>query len=231
MSFTHKLTPFTYVYEINGIQLARPNVMRDLGVIYDPKLSFKYHIDSIVSSAFKSLGFILRNGRLFNDVDTLKLLYTAYVRSHLEYASLVWSHLYNIYISELERVQRRFLKTASYLSEGVYPPQGYPQELLLRKFSLNSLVTRRIEHSILFLFNLIHGRHECVCILNQLDFKIPVRDTRSNDTFYIKTSRTNIMSNSPLIFMLANYTCIQDNIDIFNSTSNDIKKQFRPEHP
>mgnify|MGYP005985123591 FL=1 len=143
----------------------------------------------------------------------------------------MWSPLYNIYVSELERVQRRFLKTASFLSEGAYPPQGYPQELLLSKFRLNSLVTRRVEHSIVFFFNFIHGRQECVYILHQLDFKIPVRDTRSNDTFYMKTSRTNIMSNSPLNFMLTNYTSIQDNIDIFNCTSKGIKRLFRPERP
>jgi hypothetical protein len=51
------------------------------------------------NSSFKSLGFVLRNGREFSDVDTLKLLYFTYVRSRLEYASIVWSPMYGVIIN------------------------------------------------------------------------------------------------------------------------------------
>jgi hypothetical protein len=100
--------------------LPRSNSVQDLGVVFDSKLSFTDHIESIVNSSFKSLGFVLRNGRKFSDVDTLKPLYFTYVRSRLEYASIVWSPMYSIHILSLERVQCRFLKNGVHMLTGSY---------------------------------------------------------------------------------------------------------------
>ncbi|KAH0811514.1 hypothetical protein GEV33_011277 [Tenebrio molitor] len=100
---------------------------KDLGVVFDSKLSFTNHIESIDNSSFKSFGFVLRNGREFSDVDTLKLLYFTYVRSRLEYASIVWSPMYSIHIFSLERVQCRFLKNGVHmLTEGSLTFQNGP---------------------------------------------------------------------------------------------------------
>jgi hypothetical protein len=115
VTFTKKTEPLLFNYSINGTTLPRSNSVRDLGVVFDSTLSFTNHIESIVNSSFKSLGFVSRNGREFSNVDTLKLLYFSYVRSHLEYASIVWSPMYSIQISFLERVQRRFLKNGVHL--------------------------------------------------------------------------------------------------------------------
>ncbi|XP_063915741.1 uncharacterized protein LOC135131821 [Zophobas morio] len=133
MSFTKKEKPIIYRYSIDNTVLTRPEVIRDLG--------------AITESAFKSLGFVIRNGREFGDIETLKLLYFTYCRSCLEYASVIWSPVYNIHISSLERIQRRFLKTVSYIVDGVYPLRGYPQDLLLGRFKIPSLLNRRREHS------------------------------------------------------------------------------------
>jgi hypothetical protein len=139
--------------------LEKPDSIRDLGVTFNSTLSFNDHIDLVAQSAFKSLGFI-RNSREISDADTLKILYVTYVRSRLEYSSLVWSPIYNNHISTLERVQRRFLKAVACSIDGVYPPRGYPQELLER-FNLVSLVSRRVEHSIIFLYKVLHNLYDC----------------------------------------------------------------------
>jgi hypothetical protein len=143
------MNPLCTVYKINGSMLEKPDSIRDLGVTFNSKLSFNVHIDLVAQSAFKSLGFIMRNSREISDADTLKTLYVTYVRSRLEYSSLVWSLIYNNHISTLERVQRRFLKAVACSVDGVYPPRGYPQELLLERFNLVLLVSRRVEHSII----------------------------------------------------------------------------------
>jgi hypothetical protein len=104
-------------------------------VLFDSKLSFCDHILSITSAAFKSLGFVLRSAKEFGDVVTLKLLYITYVRSKLEYASLVWSPIHNIYIAQLERVQRR-LSRAQFLCWTVCIPPG----AFLRNFCWIGLV-------------------------------------------------------------------------------------------
>jgi hypothetical protein len=40
-------------------------VIRDLGVLMDPKLTFSEHVDVTVSKAKQMLGFIMRVGRDF----------------------------------------------------------------------------------------------------------------------------------------------------------------------
>ena len=91
MSFFRIHNPFHFCYEINGTVIRRVTKMRDLGVTFTENLSFNRHIDIVVAKAYSMLGFVKRMCRNFNNVDTLKSLYFAYVRSQLEYASVVWS--------------------------------------------------------------------------------------------------------------------------------------------
>jgi hypothetical protein len=122
--------------------------------------------------------------------------------------------MYNVYISELEGVQRRFLKSALYLTEGTYPQRSCPKEILLNKVGLTSLITRRTEHSVLFLFKVLHVVQECISLLQQISLKVPRRNARSSNTYYLSTSQTNVLINSPLNFMLRSYTSIENEIDI-----------------
>jgi hypothetical protein len=215
VSFTKKTKPLLFNYNINGRILSRSNLVRDLGVIFDSRLSFTDHIESIVNSSFKSLGFVLRNGKEFSDVDTLKLLYFTCVRSRLEYASLVWSPMYNNHIASLERVQRRFLKNGVHMLTGSYPPRGHPNDLLLGQLGMSSLLSRRAEHSLVFLFKLIHGLVNCSDLLSQVTFKVNRPACRTKSTFSLPTRRTNTGLSSPVVRMMINYGNIEDRVDIF----------------
>lgn len=55
------------------------NVIRDVGVTFDSKLTLKDYIEFIVSSEFTSLGFVFCSGRSLNDIETLKFLCNTYV--------------------------------------------------------------------------------------------------------------------------------------------------------
>lgn len=134
MSFTRNLSCVTFDYDIDGIKLERPATFRDLGIVFDPKLTFSSHIQTIAGEALRTLGFIIRNSRDFVSVNTLKILYCSFVRSKLEYASLVWCPNYNIHINTLEYIQRRFLKLLYFRSHGAYPPVGYSHCNSLNEF-------------------------------------------------------------------------------------------------
>jgi hypothetical protein len=69
------MNPLYTVYKINGSMLEKPDSIRDLGVTFNSTLSFNDHIHLVAQSAFKSLGFIMRNSREIFDADTLKTLY------------------------------------------------------------------------------------------------------------------------------------------------------------
>ena len=60
MTFHRKKDPIVFQYQIEGILIDRVLEIRDLGVLYDVKLSFILHIDYITSKALSMLGFVMR---------------------------------------------------------------------------------------------------------------------------------------------------------------------------
>jgi len=77
-------------YSLDGNQLEHVFVEKDLGVLIDSELSFEEHISKQVKKANSILGVIRRG---FEDLSprTFYILYTTFVRPHLEYAQSVWS--------------------------------------------------------------------------------------------------------------------------------------------
>ena len=114
---------------------------KDLRVLFDSKLSFKDHIENIMSVAYKILGFVIRNGRYLHNVDTLSILYKTLVH-----------YIYRVHISSLENVQRKFAKFLVYMLDSEYPVRGYPNDLLLERVQIASLSTRRVYFSVKCLY-------------------------------------------------------------------------------
>ena len=169
MSFSRKSDPIVFNYNLDNCLLNRPEFVKDLGVIFDTKLTFSRHIEECVAGAYKSLGFILRNSRDFKSLSTLRLLFITFVRSKLEYASIVWSPSYNLHITLLEKVQRRFFKSSTFIVEGNYPLRGTPQELFLNKFDMCSLLRRRVMSTIIFYTKLFMIRSTVLKLLHLLN--------------------------------------------------------------
>jgi hypothetical protein len=94
----------TFDYTCENMTVARHSIQKDLGVWFDERLSFHELVQRVTSKGFKSLGFVLRNSKSFKSVDVLKPLYSAFVRSGLEYASTVWAPYYLYAKAGLERV-------------------------------------------------------------------------------------------------------------------------------
>ena len=112
MSFCRKSKPVLYDYSISDVRLERVKEMKDLGVTFTENLSFNSHVNVAVSKAYAMLGFMKRVCRRFRNVQTLKSVYCAYVRSHLEYASLVWFPHCKERSAEIESIQKKFVMYA-----------------------------------------------------------------------------------------------------------------------
>ena len=63
---------------------------KDIGVVIHSKLSFENHINKKVNKANSIMGVIRRTFE-FLDIKTFKILYTALIRRHIEYANQVWN--------------------------------------------------------------------------------------------------------------------------------------------
>ena len=131
----------------------------DLGVIFDNKLSFNEHIAAKVKRANQALGTI-KNTFTYLDSDIFLPLYKAYIRPHLEYASVIWMPSFHKDILAIEQVQRRATRLVPSVKHLSYEDR-------LRVLGLPTLLYRRERADILQLFKILHN-YEQVDSLNSL---------------------------------------------------------------
>lgn len=217
LTFSRKKETVLFPYRLESVILERVQFVSDLGVTFQSDFSFRLHIDGIVKSANKMLGFILRNSASFVNPDTLKTLYFSYVRSKLEYCAIVWNPRHDIYVRLVESCQRRFLKYLYFRMHGNYPPRGYEHQFLLEEFGFISLEKRRTYILLSYLRNLVGGEVDCPELLHMLSFRIP-RDVygRSRATFSLPRVTTDIMLNSPIYRMCRLYNSLAEHFDLFS---------------
>ncbi|CAK1592771.1 unnamed protein product [Parnassius mnemosyne] len=116
ISFTRKLSPFKMKYKINKEELQIVDLIKDLGIFLDSKLTFIPQMDRMIEKASRTLGFILRNSKTFKNITTKKILFNTYVRSIIEYGSVKWSPQYKVHQLRIERIQKRFMRNLAYCS-------------------------------------------------------------------------------------------------------------------
>lgn len=68
----------------------------------------------ILHLSLKMLSHIRRDVARFDNPRALKVLYTALVRSQLEYAFVIWSPHQRAFVDLFERVQHKFLDSAAF---------------------------------------------------------------------------------------------------------------------
>ena len=102
-----------YVYNIKENNQITPleyeESYKDLGVIFDEKLTFRDHIHEKVHKAYAMLGIIKRNFKYIS-INNFILLYRSIVRSLLDYCVSVWVPYKKGDIEVLEKVQKKATK-------------------------------------------------------------------------------------------------------------------------
>lgn len=224
MTFSNKVNNTTLNYELGGSPIVKCSSIKDLGVTYDPKLSFTTHIDQICTNAIKVLGFIIRNCRDFQNLQVLKTLFFTYTRSKLEYGSLIWHPIYDRYTVQLENVQRKFVKFLAFKIDGVFPPRGTEQRILLQRFQLPSLINRRNYLLTVFLLKILKTQIDCSDLLAQIHFYTPPRPTRSPPVFYLPTPTTNFLIKTPIYRAMNLFNIICRNIDVHELKTDQLMK-------
>ena len=159
------------IYYINGIQIEREEIIKDLGVYFDSRLTFDAHINDKINKAYSILGIIKRN---FNSLshEAFLSMYKALVRSHLEYAVQVWNPYKKEYIEKLERVQLRVSKLQSDIKSLPY------RERLIR-LGLPTLKYRRIRGDIIELYKIIKEHYDSDTVV-KITYA-PYASTRGNN--------------------------------------------------
>lgn len=178
-------------------------------------LSFDRHIDLVVTKASSMLGFLKRLCWNFYSLDALKAVYFSLVRSHLEYASIIWCPYYSVHSNRIESIQKQFILFAL---RRRYPSHLYSSlpSYLFRCDILKvpSLSVRRYLFHVSFVYDILSGRIDASNILSKLTFAIPSRRLRNqNYLFKIPFMRTNFELSNPIIVMLTLCNAISSDID------------------
>ena len=72
------------------VNLIDTSMERDLGVMINDKLDCSDHIEHMKAKAYCTLGMLKRAFRKWNS-HNFRILYSTYVRPHLEYCSSIWN--------------------------------------------------------------------------------------------------------------------------------------------
>lgn len=224
MTFSRKLNTVHYNYAIEQSNLQRVEKFKDLGVMYDSALTFNEHIGNVVKDCFRTLGYIIRNSRLFSSLDTLTALYNVFICSKLEYCSVIWAPQYAKYTALLESVQRKFLKFLYFKKYNTYPDITVRYSSLLQEFNFITITDRHKRISCLYLYKLVNNLIDDGPALELINFHIPRLANRSCSSFSFKTPHTSHHSNSPLYKLYKSYHSFQYNADIFGDSLKDFTK-------
>jgi hypothetical protein len=137
------------LYYFDGNSISENNVVRDLGVLIDNKLTFDQHISRIIANAYSKVGLIFR-GFASRNLNIMKKAFITYVRPALEYASNVWCPYLKKHIESIERVQRYFTRRIPVLSNFEYRER-------LNALTLDTLELRRLRSDLIFYYKIFAG--------------------------------------------------------------------------
>lgn len=211
---------------ISFMEIHQPGVdqFKDLGVIFSSNLSFNKHIDYVISKANSMLAYIKRNSRDFRDPYTIKTLYTSYVRSNLEYASVIWSPYYAVHSNRIETIQKKFLIFAfrqlpSNRQVGDFAREPYVNRLKL--INMQPLDKRRDIAGSMFVRDLLCSRINCAELLNKCCMSTPQRALRPRFRgLSVPYCRTNFAKSEPMIYCLSCFNLYFNYFDFHISRDN-----------
>ena len=172
-----------HTYKLMGIDLHSCDVEKDIGVLIDGELSFDKHVSTKVNKANATFGVIRRNFQ-FLDHKTFIPLYKALVRTHLDYASSVYSPYKMKHIDTIESVQRRATKQLPGMKDLTYPER-------LRLLKLPTMSYRRVRGDMIEMFKITHGIYDRrVCDFINLQADLPTRTSTRGNSYRIQHIRT-----------------------------------------
>lgn len=223
ISFTRKRNPIIFPYNFNNVPVERVEGVRDLGVWFDSEMLLTTHYNNIVNKAYRNLGFVIRTCQPFKSSLSLKLVYFAYVRSILEYASPIWSPFYAKHKTHLEGIQRKFIKHLNYKRNS--NSESYADDC--RSHGLLTLEERRIILDMGLLHDILSGRLDCPEMVAHIAIKSPRRRTRHTSLFHVPFHSTNYGKNSVFSRIFDSYNKKFSHLDPFLHSKHTFKAKVK----
>ena len=161
--FTRRKVYMEPTLSFKGTVLGRCRSVRYLGIIFDQKLTWKFHIKDLVQRCQKPFMIMEKVSKhdWGGDRTSLKLLYLSLIRSKIDYASFLYSTAAASHLIKLDRLQNRAIRiitgnmrcTSVYTLEvesGIIPLYYRRQQLALQYFGK---VCRISDHIVTHLYH------------------------------------------------------------------------------
>jgi hypothetical protein len=145
--------------------------------------------------ALKMLGFLFRICKDFKNVNSLKIVFFAFVRSHLEYCSPVWNPTKVTYSTEIDRIQRKFVKFLYHknlipdILYSPHQPHTYSYSSCSEKLNIDSLSNRRHFFDIDLVLKTFTGRLNSSDFLQFFKFPPTTRTLRHLNAFQVPNNK------------------------------------------
>ena len=138
----------------SGEKIKENKTIKDLGVLTSENVSFAEHIDDIVQASKIKSGMLLRTFET-REAQPMMKMFNSYIRSKLEYCSLIWNPHKKEDIDKIERIQKHFTSKIRGLENLNYHER-------LKKLGLYSLERRRERFLIINAWQQLEGIKENV---------------------------------------------------------------------
>jgi hypothetical protein len=227
-NFTRNTVNFiNYNYKIGGTQLENKTVAKDLGILFDNKLSFAEHINAVYNKCIKLLGFIFRSCSEFKNPKTSITLFNSLIRSRLEYCSTIWSSHYDKYIELIEKLQKKLVKFMFHKNL-IYPtPEEFDYLRCCGILGIDTLGKSRIMQDLKFLVRSVKNEVDTQSFMNNLNFSVPHRATRQMEHFKPHGFRTEAGKFSVFNRLMSLFNTFGADCDLFFDKRNNLIKKLR----
>ena len=169
-------------YFIQDHKIEQVELVKDLGIYVDNKLTFKKHINIICRNAFLRVHQLLRTIHTYNP-KIWGNIFKTYVLPILEYASPIWNPKQKDLVKKLEKVQKFYTRSA--LNKCRKTKLKYKDRLIL--FQLEPLLFRRYYLDLVTIYKIYFN----LTSLNPTElFTLNSRPSRRHD-YIIQVSRKN----------------------------------------
>jgi hypothetical protein len=137
-------------FSIGGNNIEQVVTFKDLGILIGSPFNFKAHMSTACLKANRTLG-VLKKVFVSRNRNLMLTLYKSQVRPLLEFGSILWCPYHMNGIELLEKVQKRFCRFFSTLSQLDYKEK-------LSNLGLMSLKARRLRYRLIFMYKIIHNK-------------------------------------------------------------------------
>lgn len=168
IKFSKREANNNYSYNILSSPIKTVSQHKDLGVLFDSKLNFHAHTQSVSMRAYQATGAIVRLLRDLHRPQLAIFLFKTYVWPIIQYGSVIWNQNYATYNHQLDRSLHAITRFA--LKSPFLPTSpGYLNfQQRLEALQLETNACRRLIHLYKTFFQIISGNLHSPFIYHQI---------------------------------------------------------------